>query len=608
MEYQSVVAVANAALKARALVGAATVVLGFDSCGETAHRTGLLGFAIRRTQLPDGAPEWLKNPLKFARFPYAGYQVTGTDSHLAPIQQFRWVDEGVVPAHTYRYTIATVYGTPEHPELRDTIDLDLITAGTDSGDRSLHFNRGVIATPAYRQQFDNKRPDQQPAALVASAQAYLSRGLHEALLDFIAAAAAGDTLDIAIYEFQHASIVAALQQALHRGVSVRLLYHAKADKTGRANTPYIMALQQQASASAARLEVIPRRNVPNLSHNKLIVHRRAGVPIRVWAGSTNFTDSGFFLQTNVGIVLRDPSITQAYAAYVDLLMTDPLADRARAVVGALTSPAIAPAGTQLFFSPVAGDAMLQSAVALIRAARDVVLISCPFGMDAALSTAIAQLAPDVLVYGLLNTNQVGDLRVFAGDVHQTQEFVVPEWIKQLNGAAYDASTGQGNRVHVKSLIIDPWSDRPRMLIGSANFSDESVNLNDENALLSDGDCWAAAVAATEFLRVFGHYQFRNRVKQIAQAYDTRMPPAHPPITLSTADDAEDAHAIWIIGPDELSDDLGDDTAAGTAVLAVEVANLWLSESDAWLANAFVDGSVRQRERVVFVGDETEFQK
>ena len=98
----------------------------------------------------------------------------------------------------------------------------------------------------------------------------------------------------------------------------------------------------------------------------------------------------------------------------------------------------------MFFSPIAGDAMLPSAVDLIRAAREVVLISCPFGMDATLSTAIAQLAPEVPVYGLLNTNQAGDLRVFAGGVHQAQEFVVPEWIKALNGAAYDASTCQGN--------------------------------------------------------------------------------------------------------------------------------------------------------------------
>jgi hypothetical protein len=39
------------------------------------------------------------------------------------------------------------------------------------------------------------------------------------------------------------------------------------------------------------------------------------------------------------------------------------------------------------------------------------------------------------------------------------------------------------------------------------------------------------------------------------------------------------------------------------VLAMEIANPWLSESNALLANYFVDGSLPQRERVVFACDE-----
>lgn len=93
------------------------------------------------------------------------------------------------------------------------------------------------------------------------------------------------------------------------------------------------------------------------------------------------------------------------------------------------------------------------------------------------------------------------------------------------------------------------------------------------------------------------------MKQIAQAYDTRVPPTHPPLTLATADDAEDPNAIWLVAPDEISEDDGVGADGGTAVLAVEIANLWLSESDAWLASYYIHGSMRQRERVAFVSDE-----
>lgn len=57
------------------------------------------------------------------------------------------------------------------------------------------------------------------------------------------------------------------------------------------------------------------------------------------------------------------------------------------------------------------------------------------------------------------------------------------------------------------------------MLGSANFSDESVTKHDETTLLR-GDRWVAVLVATEFLRVFAHYRFHNRIKELANAYDT----------------------------------------------------------------------------------------
>jgi phosphatidylserine/phosphatidylglycerophosphate/cardiolipin synthase-like enzyme len=203
----------------------------------------------------------------------------------------------------------------------------------------------------------------------------------------------------------------------------------------------------------------------------------------------------------------------------------------------------------------------------------------------------------MLVYGLLNTNQAGDLQVLNRGAAGTRVFVLPEWIKQLNGVAYDASRGQGNQIHVKSLVVDPWSAHPSVLLGSANFSDESVTQNDENALLIEGDGWAAAQVATEFLRVFEHYRFRNRIGELAQAYDTQQPPASPAGTLGPEDVGGGEGTIWLVGPDDPLVEAGNEAAA--AVLGVTITNLWLDESDAWLARYYVDGSPQQRERAVF---------
>lgn len=154
MDYPPVVHAASPPLQVTALAGGATVVLGFDLADDAAAGN-LLGFAVRRVALVDGAEAWLKNPLKFARAPYAGYQIAGTDTRQAPIQQFHWIDEGVQPDQSYRYTVVTLLGAPDQPQPRDTCALEVRTAAITDGVLSLVFNRGLTATPAYRTLLDN---------------------------------------------------------------------------------------------------------------------------------------------------------------------------------------------------------------------------------------------------------------------------------------------------------------------------------------------------------------------------------------------------------------------------------------------------------------------
>ncbi|MEN9939096.1 MAG: hypothetical protein RLZZ387_5675 [Chloroflexota bacterium] len=596
MRYRSVVRARSGPLAVVALVGAHTCVLGFDLPDDPAVRAGVLGFAVARTACDTDASEWLKNPCKFRLFPYAGYRVAGTDSNVAPIQQFHWIDERLAPGQPYRYTVWLVRGTPSAPSLHDPVTLELVAASTEHGARGVYVNHGVTATPGYRAAFDNGRPSDQPPALVAAAEAYLSRGLHEALLAFIDDTRAGDALDVAIYEFQHESVVQALAAAIARGVAVRLLTHAApGDRTSAENAHFIAALAALAADYPGRLQARERRHPARLSHNKLLVRTRGGAPDTVWTGSTNFTESGFFLQTNVGLVIHDASVAGAYAAYVALLWEDePDVRSLRAAVAALDAVPRSRAASRLFFSPVGGDALLQVAGDLIRGARDVVLLSSPFGieMGGPLAGALADLRArerPALVYGLLNATARGKLEALDGDAARTREFVVPAWIERLNDAVYDARPGSHLKIHIKALVTDPWGPRPRVLLGSANFSDESVNDNDENALLIEGDRWLAAVLATEFLRVLDHYRFRNRIQAIAERYDGQTPAPAP--TLGGADDD------WLIAPE----DVPAEAPSGDAppLLGAVAANVWLMEDDTW-QRPYVDrADPRCQARAVF---------
>jgi phosphatidylserine/phosphatidylglycerophosphate/cardiolipin synthase-like enzyme len=64
-------------------------------------------------------------------------------------------------------------------------------------------------------------------------------------------------------------------------------------------------------------------------------------------------------------------------------------------------------------------------------------------------------------------------------------------------------------VHSKFLLVDPLSDDPIVVTGSANFSKPSTTENDENMIVVRGDRRTADIYLTEFNRIFNHYYFRS---------------------------------------------------------------------------------------------------
>ena len=59
------------------------------------------------------------------------------------------------------------------------------------------------------------------------------------------------------------------------------------------------------------------------------------------------------------------------------------------------------------------------------------------------------------------------------------------------------------------MLIDPLSNDPKVVTGSANFSEASTTQNDENMLIIRGNKRVADIYYTEFNRLFNHYYFRS---------------------------------------------------------------------------------------------------
>jgi phosphatidylserine/phosphatidylglycerophosphate/cardiolipin synthase-like enzyme len=85
-----------------------------------------------------------------------------------------------------------------------------------------------------------------------------------------------------------------------------------------------------------------------------------------------------------------------------------------------------------------------------------------------------------------------------------------------------------NWVHTKFMLIDPLGSKPVTLAGSANWSEPSVNTNDENLIVIRGAKRVADIYFGEFMRIFAHHRFRESVARHIErfgpaAFDTWKP-------------------------------------------------------------------------------------
>lgn len=71
-------------------------------------------------------------------------------------------------------------------------------------------------------------------------------------------------------------------------------------------------------------------------------------------------------------------------------------------------------------------------------------------------------------------------------------------------------------IHTKFMLLDPLSNDPIVITGSANFSKASTDSNDENMLVIRGNTRVADIYLGEYMRLWNHYAFREWLASGAQ--------------------------------------------------------------------------------------------
>lgn len=543
-------------LTLRVIAGTRNAILAFDL--QENKRKGCLGFSIQRTDFgPAEKPfspkqrkaRWLPNMLRFPSVPLSKDQKFSTTED-APLQKFRWGDYTLDPGHTYRYKVIPRYGKPSkletRPEFKDGVEIEITTEDPNFEETAVFFNRGAAASKAFEAKFPHlgeieREPEDERKKRAArleteeerEARAWLSMGLEEAILAFLNKAQKGDALHAAIYEFQKPELLKGIKDAVERGVDVKVVYHHRRrnekDKTAAKNVAAIKAagLDDDSLPKNKKGVCKPREANPQaaIMHNKFVVllkkEGKKQVPTAVWTGSTNWTDGGIYGQLNVGHAVYEKEVAEIYEAYFQLLHDDAGANTLKHALGGISPVSILLPGEHKvtpILSPQSNDTMLHLYASLCENAR-CLMISAPFALSPIILGTLTKKKDDILRFLLLD--KIGSLgkgeevHIIEGDPNDTIAVAttISSPLHDFQGnllAGKESFHHAGIHIHSKIILVDPFGSDPIVVTGSANFSNNSTEVNDSNTLIIRGHTAIADIYATEFMRMFEHYHFRAK--------------------------------------------------------------------------------------------------
>ncbi len=499
--------------RVKAYAGTNGVLLAFDL--DETRKQDLLGFAIQQ-KVGNKPWQWLLNSLTFPGKTHTIPKWGATPSNLAPIQKFRWADYSIEPGTTCKYRVHLAY--VGQPTLDEALEIEVRTDDGKPKDHRVYFNRAVAASQSFGRKFpdldqllrENKGMpvEDWPAA----PRKWLENGLLDSILRFIRRAKDESwALDVAIYEYELETIVAAINEAHKRHVDVRVLYHAKKG-------------DEQTSENEANLKKIPAakkrgRVTSKIFHHKFIVLSKinaAGtrVPQAVLCGSTNFTENGVYRQANVVHVTDDKTVAARYLELFNVIWDNP--PNAASTRKWINDNNPIDLDKKLFvgFSPRTGEADLAEFIHIVNAADRDLLFATAFKLPEAILNALLGTANDaVLRYGIQNTAS----RITGFHADRTGEFTAPALLtKGLEGWVKEGLKGQkGNLlVHTKVIVANFTTENPIVISGSHNLSVPASNGNDENYLIMRGDTDLADRYGLEILRFYEHYRFRYYAKKL----------------------------------------------------------------------------------------------
>jgi phosphatidylserine/phosphatidylglycerophosphate/cardiolipin synthase-like enzyme len=291
---------------------------------------------------------------------------------------------------------------------------------------------------------------------------------------------------------------------------------------------------------AAGQSQIKRGKFGNFAHNKVFVVSNKSGPLKVLTGSTNFSVTGFYVNSNHVIVFNDPVVAKTYADVFEESWKDEVKRPAYlkselASATASFSSAQTPK-TTITFSP--------HQTAFATAILDDVVKRIKQEGRKAKSTGSVLFAVMQIdkgggpVYPALN-NLHNDQGIFSYGISDSPKGIALFPVGKKTGVLVTGkpvntqlpppfnqvpNVGLGHQVHHKFVVCGFNGDDPVVFCGSSNMALGGEENNGDNLLaIRDGD--VATAFAIEALSLVDHFDFLDRTSKGPKAKKTKKPPA-----------------------------------------------------------------------------------
>jgi hypothetical protein len=330
-----------------AYAGDAKTLLAFNLTKSAAK--GLAGFTIQCA--PDSQnPYYIFNSLQFEK-PAEHAQDAGEpvySSINAPIHKFRWLHvpgsmhQGTQPfLGKYQYTATPRYFDannsllPLDPDLGVSIPVDVVPF--KKGSMEVSFTRGFVQSQAFVQHFGIKAPirpktddllfdTSEHAGTNAKGEEFTFADEYEWLgftarqnvFDILNEVLAKKSLrlDMFAYDLNEPDVLTLLLKLAGRG-QVRLildnagLHHSKTKSTPEDEFEVLFNKKKKGAAE------LRRGHFGRYAHDKVMIVRSGNSATRVLTGSTNFSVTGMYVNSNHVIVYSDSAVAKKYAEVFD---------------------------------------------------------------------------------------------------------------------------------------------------------------------------------------------------------------------------------------------------------------------------------------------------